>query len=54
MTNEQIDNAIRKFADDLLDYIYENGTACEGITARVRAIARVAITKSKGEDNETV
>lgn len=40
LTDEEIDNTTRKQVDDLLDHIYEYGTAAEGIDYRVRAIAR--------------
>lgn len=47
LTNEEIDNTTRKQVDDLLDHIYEYGTAAEGIDYRVRAIAR-AIERAHG------
>lgn len=47
LTDEEIDNTIRKQVDDLLDHIYEYGTAAEGIDYRVRAIAR-AIERAHG------
>ena len=48
LTDEQIDNAIRDDGDILLDHIYEYGTAAEGVTERLRAIARAAINASHG------
>ena len=47
LTDEEIDNTTRKQVDDLLDHIYEYGTAAEGIIERVRAIAR-AIERAHG------
>ena len=47
LTDEEIDNTTRKQVDDLLDHIYEYGTAAEGIDYRVRAIAR-AIERAHG------
>ena len=47
LTDEDIDNTTRKQVDDLLDHIYEYGTAAEGIDYRVRAIAR-AIERAHG------
>ena len=47
LTDEDIDNTTRKQVDDLLDHIYEYGTAAEGIIERVRAIAR-AIEQAHG------
>lgn len=47
LTDEDLDNTTRKQVDDLLDHIYEYGTAAEGIDYRVRAIAR-AIERAHG------
>ncbi len=47
LTDEDLDNTTRKQVDDLLDHIYEYGTAAEGINYRVRAIAR-AIERAHG------
>ena len=47
LTDEEIDNTTRKQVDDLLDHIYEYGTAAEGIDYRLRAIAR-AIERAHG------
>ena len=47
LTDEEIDNTTRKQVDDLLDHIYEYGTAAEGIDYRVRAIAH-AIERAHG------
>jgi len=47
LTDEELDNTTRKQVDDLLDHIYEYGTAAEGIDFRVRAIAR-AIERAHG------
>ena len=52
LTDEQIDNTTRKQVDDLLDHIYEYGTAAEGIDFRVRAIAR-AIEAAHGIKENT-
>jgi len=49
LTDEEIDNTIRKQVDDLLDHIYEYGTAAEGIDYRVRAIARAIEAAVWGE-----
>ena len=49
LTDEEIDNTIRKQVDDLLDHIYEYGTAAEGIIERVRAIARAIEAAVWGE-----
>lgn len=43
VTDSQIDNAVKKAADNLLDYIYEYGTAAEGTQYKIRALARAAI-----------
>jgi hypothetical protein len=43
LTDEQIDNAIRDDGNILLDHIYEYGTSAEGVTERLRSIARAAI-----------
>ena len=43
LTDEQIDSATSKERDDLLDHIYEYGTAAEGILERIRKLARAAI-----------
>jgi len=43
LTDEEIDNVIRDDGDILLDHIYEYGTSAEGITERLRSVARAAI-----------
>lgn len=43
ITDSQIDKAVKKASDDLLDHIYEYGTAAEGTEYRIRALARAAI-----------
>jgi hypothetical protein len=48
LTDEQIDKATRATADDLLDHIYEYGTAAEGVMERIRAISRAAIEAAHG------
>ena len=48
LTDEEIDNTTRKQVDDLLDHIYECGTAAEGIDFRVRAIARAIEAAVRG------
>jgi hypothetical protein len=45
LADEQIDNTTHKQVDDLLDHIYEYGTAAEGINFRVRGIARAIEAK---------
>lgn len=45
LSDEQIDAAIGKPLDDLLDHIYEYSTAAEGIKERARRIARAVITE---------
>ena len=52
LTDEEIDNTTRKQVDDLLDHIYEYGTAAEGIDFRVRAIARAIEAAVRGMENE--
>jgi len=47
LTDEQIDSATSKERDDLLDHIYEYGTAAEGILERIRKLARAAINAEK-------
>ena len=45
LSDEQIDAAIGKPLDDLLDHIYEYSTAAEGIKERARRIARAVIAE---------
>ena len=47
LTDEQIDAAARGAVDDVLDHIYEYGTAAEGVIERIRKIAR-AIERAHG------
>jgi hypothetical protein len=49
LTDEQIDSATSKERDQLLDHIYEYGTAAEGILERIRKLARAAIDAAMGE-----
>ena len=49
LTDEQIDSATSKERDDLLDHIYEYGTAAEGILERIRKLARAAIDAAMKE-----
>ena len=51
LTDEQIDKAIQSAGDALLDHIYEYGTAAEGVTERIRAVAR-AIEAAHGIKGE--
>ena len=50
LTDEQIDSATSKERDQLLDHIYEYGTAAEGILERIRKLARAAIDAAMQED----
>ena len=47
LTDAQIDRAVAVERDALLDYIYEHGTATEGIIERVRKLARAAVAASE-------
>jgi len=51
LTDEELDNATRKQVDDLLDHIYEYGTAVEGVDYRIRAIARAIEAKLKEKNH---
>lgn len=40
LTDERIDEVISNPADDLLDFIYENGTSSEGVEVYLRRVCR--------------
>ena len=48
LTDDQLDRAIGAAGDALIDYVHEYGVASEGITRRIRAVARAAIEASAG------
>ena len=51
LTDELIDMVTAVETDDLLDHIYEYGTSAEGVSARLRKIAR-AIERAHGITGE--
>jgi hypothetical protein len=53
LTDEQIDSATSKERDQLLDHIYEYGTAAEGILERIRKLARAAIDAAMEKGDKT-
>ncbi len=53
LTDEQIDSATSKERDQLLDHIYEYGTAAEGILERIRKLARAAIDAAMQKGDKT-
>ena len=50
LSDERIDAITGKTRDELLDFIYEHGTASEGVMARVRKLARAVAAEVRAED----
>ena len=51
LTDEEVMSVIRDPVDEVLDHIYENGTAAEGVDFRMKKIARAIEAKLKEKNS---